>query len=91
MSAFPGAGGRGKRRVAGKRSDASDQARNIGRTGINFQCCVKTINGIDSRWQQAAAETHGGGQQKSRHEAGLFELIGSDLDQYFATTGPPNV
>jgi hypothetical protein len=30
-------------------------------------------------------------QQKSRHEAGLFELIGSGRDQYFATTGPPNV
>jgi|ERR1700733_4138622 hypothetical protein len=44
MSAFPGAGRRGKRRVAGKRSDANDQARNIGRTGINFQCRVKTIN-----------------------------------------------
>jgi hypothetical protein len=88
MSAFPGAGRRGKRRVAGKRSDASDHARNIGRTGINFQCCVKTINRLflfQAVWQQRSAASN----KKSRHEAGFFEWIGSDRDQYFATTGPP--
>src|ERR1700733_890496 len=78
MSAFPGAGKRGKRRVAGKRSDASGHARNIGRTGINFQCCVKTINrlfrDIGKSWSDGSS-----GQQspnkKGRHEAGLFENL----------------
>ena len=46
MSAFPGARKTQEGRVAGKRSDASDRARNIGRTGVNFQCRVKTINGL---------------------------------------------
>jgi hypothetical protein len=30
-----------------------------------------------------------GRQQKAGETAGFFELIGSDRDQYFATTGAP--
>jgi hypothetical protein len=44
-------------------------------------------SGLSSR--VAVTVSSGGPNKKAGETAGFFELIGSDRDQYFATTGPP--
>src|SRR5215470_4018155 len=51
ISEFPGADARDLRAHVPRRG----QARNIGRTGGDFQCSVAAINKGDARWQEPAA------------------------------------
>src|SRR5580692_6648479 len=58
ISAYPGAVATRtfKARPAGKSGDRTPMGKvqNIGRTGIEFQCPVQTINGLLAQWQQLA-------------------------------------
>jgi hypothetical protein len=70
---------------------------------LDFQCPVKTINGLLGQWQQTAAaplERHAGQGNlqgkttcRTNKKAGARPAFSNQIrvseDQYFAITGPP--